>query len=101
MSKNLRILKPSPPGKLPRARVRKALSAIHVFPSSDGGHWEVKEIGRFGKHRKFISKKSAMKFAKDFALQKHSDTILHEKHARLKVTKPEDDAVHEVVFDKL
>jgi len=99
MSKNLRSIKASPLGKLSRAGVKKAVSAVHVFPSSRGERWEVKEIGLIGLHRTFSSKSSALAFAKDFAVKKRSGVLVHNKHPRLKVNDRNTDAVYEIVFD--
>ena len=99
MRKNLRSIKNSPLGKLSRAGIKKAVSAVHVFPSSRGEQWEVKEIGLVGLHRKFSSKTSALAFAKECAVKKRSGILVHKKHARLKVSTANNDALYEVVFD--
>ena len=79
MPKGNRQIKVSPPGKLARGKVRKAISAIHVYPSSKG-EWQVKQIGLMGVRKRFPSKDSAVAFAKHIAepalLLKHGKSEL-------------------------
>ena len=99
MIKNLRILKASPEGKLPRTKIRKALSAIHVFRSRSGDQWKVRGISPVGLQKTFPSKESAVAFANTMAAEKHVDVLVHNRNARLKVGIPEK-AIYQVVFDE-
>jgi len=100
MHKKLRVLRQSSTGKVSRAKVREALSSVHVYPSHDSGHWEVKAIGPVGSHRRFSSKDSALSYAKSVAHKTNSKIAFHTKLTRLEVSKAGNDAVYRVVRNK-
>jgi hypothetical protein len=89
----------SPHPKTFLRKARDAASAIHVFPGSSVGQWEVKEIGVKGLKSTFSSKAAAVVFAKQHAADKKASIRIHSRHPRLKVSSARHGGVFELVVD--
>jgi hypothetical protein len=76
MRTQIRSIKQTPLGKYSRAKIRTAVTGVHVLETASGGSWEVRTLGEKGYTKLFDARKSAIQYAKK--LKPGADVVVHQ-----------------------
>jgi ketosteroid isomerase-like protein len=74
---------PTKSGKIPRSKIRSAVTGLHVVPRPAGTGWIVKRSGDGRFVRTFQTKEKAVAFGQSMAREKRTGLIIHARDGKI------------------